>query len=105
MTPKTVNLLYFTLFSACEAKLNANAHKEDNWEQMPLDWLFSRLCHEVIELRVALGRGLHSEVRDEVGDVANYAAMILSAFEAQGDDGPLQEAVGSGDGAAHASRQ
>lgn len=64
-------------------QLPRNVAKGDAWRDMTFDELWMLLLTEIEELRIAVAKRQREDVRSEVGDVANFLAMILDKVESE----------------------
>ena len=59
-------------------KLAKNVHKK-HWNEVTLDYLYSRMLEEQAELYYALKSGNAQDIIDECADVSNFSLMIADS--------------------------
>ena len=61
---------------ACFMEEVLRKHDDRRWKKCRVEWLYSRLDEEVMELNLAIENGLSTQIQHECGDIANFAMMI-----------------------------
>jgi NTP pyrophosphatase (non-canonical NTP hydrolase) len=61
---------------ACFMEEILRKHDDRSWKKCRIEWLYSRLDEEVIELNSAIEDKSPVAIQHECGDVANFAMMI-----------------------------